>query len=101
VTEANNGLAATLMRLGLNYHFYRCRLARRREAKRNFKNSFTIFLLSKILLTKIVACASHFLPQSRHNFSRVCGFSTLADNFSTNNMHRQTRRGGVVHGGQR
>src|SRR5436190_5608854 len=59
------------------------------------------FLLSKILLTKIVAYAIQFLPQSRHNFSRLYGFSTLVDNFFTNNMHRQMRRGGVVHGGQR
>jgi hypothetical protein len=101
VTAANNGLAANMMRLGLNYHFYQCRSTRCCEQRIILKIHSPYFLLSKISLTKIVAYAIQFLPQSRHNFSRLCGFSTLADNFSTNNMHRQTRRGGVVHGGQR
>jgi hypothetical protein len=71
------------------------------RAANNLKIHSPYFLLSKISLTKIVAHAIHFSPPSRHNFSRRFGFSTLADNFSTNNMHRQMRRGGVVHGGQR
>src|SRR5262249_1455459 len=50
-------------------------------------------------LTKIVARAKRFPPQSRHNFTRLCVFPTLADDSSTNTMRRQMRRGGVVHGG--
>jgi hypothetical protein len=65
------------------------------------KTLLTKSLLSKFLLTKIVARASQFSSQCRHNFSRACVFSTLADNPSTNNIRRQIRRGGVVYGGQR
>ena len=65
------------------------------------KDSANQLFLSNFLLTKIMARAKLFSPQSRHNFSRACVFSTLADHQTTNNMRRKSRRGGVAYGGQR
>ena len=64
------------------------------------KDSANQIFLSNFLLTKIMARAKLLSPQSRHNFSRACVFSTLADNQTTNNMRRKPRRGGVAYGGQ-
>src|ERR1700757_676459 len=64
------------------------------------KTLLTKFFFGNFLLTKMMARTKLFWPQRRHKFSRVCVFSTLADNPPTNSMRRKTRRGGVAYGGQ-